>query len=98
MKEAAIVATARTPIGKAHRGALNNIHGASMAAHVIRAAVSRAGLEPGEIEDVLLGTARAEGAVGSNIARQAALRAGLPVTVAGVTLDRKCASGLQAIA
>ncbi|WP_044564025.1 acetyl-CoA C-acyltransferase [Azospirillum sp. B4] len=98
MKEAAIVATARTPIGKAHRGALNNIHGASMAAHVITAAVTRAGLEPGEVEDVLLGTARAEGAVGSNIARQAALRAGLPVTVAGVTLDRKCSSGLQTIA
>ncbi|ASG22223.1 acetyl-CoA C-acyltransferase [Nitrospirillum viridazoti] len=98
MKEAAIVATARTPIGKAHRGALNNIHGASMAAHVITAAVARAGLEPGEVEDVLLGTARAEGAVGSNIARQAALRAGLPVTVAGVTLDRKCSSGLQTIA
>jgi len=98
MKEAAIVATARTPIGKAHRGALNNIHGASMAAHVIEAARSRAGLAPEEIEDVLLGTARAEGAVGSNIARQAALRAGLPVSVAGVTLDRKCSSGLQAIA
>ena len=98
MKEAAIVATARTPIGKAHRGALNNIHGASMAGHVIKAAIGRARLEPGEIEDVLLGTARAEGAVGSNIARQAALRAGLPVTVAGVTLDRKCSSGLQAIA
>ncbi len=98
MKEAAIVATARLPIAKAHRGSLNNIHGASMAAHVISAAIERAGLEPGEIEDVLLGTARAEGAVGSNIARQAALRAGLPVSVAGVTVDRKCSSGLQTIA
>ena len=98
MQEAAIVATARTPIGKAFRGALNNIHGATMAGHVIAAAVARAGLEPAEIEDVLLGTARAEGAVGSNIARQAALRAMLPVSVAGVTLDRKCSSGLQAIA
>ncbi|MEA1652870.1 acetyl-CoA C-acyltransferase [Nitrospirillum sp. BR 11164] len=98
MKEAAIVATARTPIGKAHRGALNNIHGASMAAHVISAAVARAGVEAGEVEDVLLGTARAEGAVGSNIARQAALRAGMPVRVAGVTLDRKCSSGLQTVA
>ena len=97
MKEAAIVATARTPIGKAHRGALNNIHGASMAAHVIAAAVERAGIDPTEVEDVLLGSARCEGAVGSNIARQAALRAGLPVTVPGVTLDRKCASGLQTI-
>jgi acetyl-CoA C-acetyltransferase len=98
MKDAAIVATARTPIGKAHRGALNNIHGASMAAHVISAALGRAGLDPAEVEDVLLGSARCEGAVGSNIARQAALRAGLPVSVAGVTLDRKCSSGLQAIA
>jgi acetyl-CoA C-acetyltransferase len=98
MKEAAIVATARTPIGKAHRGALNNIHGASMAGHVIAAAVARAGIEPAEIADVLLGSARCEGAVGSNIARQAALRAGLPITTCGVTLDRKCASGLQTIA
>jgi acetyl-CoA C-acetyltransferase len=98
MKDAAIVATARTPISKAHRGALNNIHGASMAAHVIQAALQRAGLDGGEVEDVLLGSARCEGAVGSNIARQAALRAGLPVSVAGLTLDRKCASGLQTIA
>ena len=98
MKEAAIVATARTPMGKAHRGALNNIHGASLAGHVIAAAVARAGIDPGEIEDVLLGSARCEGAVGSNIARQAALRAGLPVSVCGVTLDRKCSSGLQSIA
>ena len=98
MKDAAIVATARTPIGKAHRGALNNIHGASMAAHVITAALDRAGIEPEAVADVLLGSARCEGAVGSNVARQAALRAGLPTTVAGVTLDRKCASGLQTIA
>jgi acetyl-CoA C-acetyltransferase len=98
MKEAAVVATARTPIGRAHRGALNNIHGASMAAHVISAAVARAGVDPAEVEDVLLGSARCEGAVGSNIARQAALRAGLPASVPGVTLDRKCASGLQTIA
>lgn len=98
MKEAAIVATARTPIGKAHRGSLNNIHGATLAGHVIAAAVARAGLDPHEIEDVLLGSARCEGAVGSNIARQAALRAGLPISVCGVTLDRKCASGLQTIA
>ena len=98
MKEAAIVATARTPIGKAHRGALNNVHGATLAAHSIRAAVDRAGIDPAEIEDVLLGSARCEGAVGSNIARQAALRAGLPVSVCGMTLDRKCSSGLQTIA
>lgn len=98
MKEAAIVATARTPVGKAHRGALNNLHGATLAAHSISAAVERAGLEPGEIADVLLGSARCEGAVGSNIARQAALRAGLPISVCDMTLDRKCSSGLQTIA
>ena len=98
MKDAAIVATARTPIGKAHRGALNNIHGATLAAHSIRAAVERAGIDLAEIDDVLLGSARCEGAVGSNIARQAALRAGLPISVCGMTLDRKCSSGLQTIA
>ena len=98
MHQAAIVATARTPIGKAHRGSLNNIHGATLAGHVIAAAIARSGLDPAEIEDVLLGSARCEGAVGANIARQAALRAGLPVSVCGVTLDRKCASGLQTIA
>jgi len=98
MNEAAIVVTARTPIGKAHRGSLNNMHGAEMAAIVINAAIGKAGLDPAEIEDVLLGTARAEGAVGFNIGRQAALRAGLPVTVSGFALDRKCASGLQTIA
>lgn len=98
MKEAAIVATARTPIGKAFRGALNNVHGATLAAHVIRAAVERARLDPAEVSDVLLGAARIEGAVGNNIARQAALRAGLPDTVPGVSLDRKCSSGLQTIA
>ena len=98
MREAAIVATARTAIGKAHRGALNNVHGATLAGHVIAAAVARSGVDPGQIEDVFLGSARCEGAVGSNIARQAALRAGLPTSVCGVTLDRKCASGLQAIA
>jgi acetyl-CoA C-acetyltransferase len=98
MNEAAIVATARTPIGKAFRGALNNTHGATLASRVISAALERARLEPGEIEDVLLGSARPEGPTGSNIARQAALRAGLPVSVPGVTVDRKCASGLQTIA
>src|SRR5947209_6984778 len=98
MREAAIIATARTPIGKAHRGTLNNLHGASMAGHVIAEAVRRAGIDPGEIEDVLLGSARCEGAVGSNVARQASLRAGLPISVSGVTMDRKCSSGLQTIA
>jgi acetyl-CoA C-acetyltransferase len=96
--DVAIVATARTPIGKAYRGALNDTHGATLGAHVISAVVERARLEAAEIEDVLLGTARPEGATGSNIARQCALRAGLPDTVSGVTVDRKCSSGLQTIA
>jgi acetyl-CoA C-acetyltransferase len=98
MRDAAIVATARTPIGRAHRGALNDTHGATLGAHVISAVLDRARLDPDEIEDVLLGTARPEGATGSNIARQCALRAGLPNTVPGVTVDRKCSSGLQTIA
>jgi len=98
MKDAAIVATARTPIGKAFRGALNNVHGATLAAHVISAVVARAKLDPGEVSDVLLGAARIEGAVGNNVARQAAIRAGLPDSVPGVSLDRKCSSGLQTIA
>jgi acetyl-CoA C-acetyltransferase len=97
MSEAVIVSTARTPIGKAYRGAFNNTHGATMAGHVIRHAVERARLEPGEVEDVILGCAMPEGATGHNIARQSALRAGLPVTTAGVTVNRFCSSGLQAI-
>jgi acetyl-CoA C-acetyltransferase len=98
MTRAVIVSTARTPIGKAFRGALNNVHGAALGGHVITAAVARAGVEPGEVEDVLIGCATPEGATGSNIARQSAIRAGLPVGVPGFTLDRKCASGLQTIA
>jgi len=98
MPDAVIVSTARTPIGKAYRGAFNNTHGAVLAGHVISHAVERAGLEPGEVEDVILGCALPEGATGQNIARQAALRAGLPVTTAGVTVNRFCSSGLQAIA
>jgi acetyl-CoA C-acetyltransferase len=98
MMDAVIVSTARTAIGKAYRGALNSTHGATMGGHVIAEAVRRAGVAPEEIDDVLLGCAYQEGATGSNIARQSALRAGLPVTVSGATLDRKCASGLNAIA
>ncbi|HXG04065.1 MAG TPA: acetyl-CoA C-acyltransferase [Candidatus Binatia bacterium] len=98
MPDAVIVSTARTGIGKAYRGALNNTHGATMAAHAIRHAVERARLEPGEVEDVILGCALPEGATGHNIARQAAVRAGLPVTTAGTTVNRFCSSGLQAIA
>ena len=98
MADAVIVSTARTPIGKAYRGAFNNTHGATLAGHVIASAVQRAGIEPGEVEDVILGCALPEGATGQNIARQAALRAGLPVTTAGVTVNRFCSSGMQAIA
>jgi acetyl-CoA C-acetyltransferase len=98
MAEAVIVSTARTGIGKAYRGALNSTHGATLGGHVIRHAVERARLEPGEIEDVIIGCAMPEGATGHNIARQAALRAGLPVTTAGVTVNRFCSSGMQAIA
>ena len=98
MADAVIVSTARTPIGKAYRGAFNNTHGATLAGHVIARAVQRAGIEPGEVEDVILGCALPEGATGQNIARQAALRAGLPVTTAGVTVNRFCSSGMQAIA
>ena len=98
MREAVIVSTARTPIGKAFRGAFNDTHGATMAGHVIDHAVRRSGLDPAEIEDVILGCADPEGATGHNIARVAAIRAGLPVTTAGTTVNRFCSSGLQAIA
>jgi acetyl-CoA C-acetyltransferase len=98
MADAVIVSTARTPIGRAYRGAFNNTHGATLAGHAIASAVQRAGLEPGEVEDVILGCALPEGATGQNIARQSALRAGLPVTTGGVTVNRFCSSGMQAIA
>src|SRR5947209_5478143 len=98
MTEAVIVSTARTPIGKAYRGALNATEGATLFGHAIGAAVSRAKLDPKEIEDVVMGCAMQQGATGGNIARKALLRAGIPVTTAGTTIDRQCASGLQAIA
>lgn len=98
MREAVIVSTARTPIGKAYRGAFNNTQPQHLAAHAVAAAAERAGVEGGEIEDLVLGCAMPEGATGYNTARQAALRAGLPVTVPGMTIDRQCASGLMAIA
>jgi acetyl-CoA C-acetyltransferase len=98
MPDAVIVSTARTGIGKAYRGAFNNTHGATLAGHVIKAAVERARIDPGEVEDVIMGCALPEGATGQNIARQSALRAGLPVTTGGVTVNRFCSSGLQAIA
>src|SRR5262249_34121417 len=98
MVEAVIVSTARTGIGKAYRGALNDTDGPTMAGHVIAAAVKRAGVEPAEVEDVVLGCAMQQGTTGVNVARRAAIRAGLPVSVAGTTIDRQCASGLQSIA
>ena len=98
MTEAVIVSTARTPIGKAFRGAFNNTHGAIMGGHVIKHAVERAGVEPEEVEDVVLGCGYPEGATGKNIARLSAIRAGLPVTTAATTINRFCSSGMQAIA
>ena len=97
-REAVVVSTARTPIGKAYRGAFNDTPPQQLAAHAIAAAVARAGIDPAEVDDVVLGCAMQEGASGLNIARQGALRASLPVTVPGMTIDRQCASGLMAIA
>ena len=96
-REAVIVSTARTPIGKAYRGAFNATPSPTLAAHAIRAAVERAGVDPAEIEDVIMGAALQQG-VQTTIGRTAALRSGLPVTVAGMSIDRQCASGLMAIA
>ena len=98
MKEAVIVSTARTGLAKSWKGALNLTHGATVGGHVVRHAVERAGIDPGEVEDVVMGCATPEGATGSNIARQIALRGGLPSSVPGATVNRFCASGLQAIA
>ncbi|MEW5862180.1 MAG: acetyl-CoA C-acyltransferase [Pseudomonadota bacterium] len=98
MTEAVIVSTARTPLCKSWRGALNLTHGAKMGAHVVRAALERARVEPQEVEDVIMGCAMPEGATGGNIARQIAIRAGLPVTVSGMTVNRFCSSGLQTVA
>src|SRR5258708_39871276 len=98
MNEAVIVSTARTGVGKAYRGALNNTEGPTMAGHVIAEAVRRAGVEPAEVEDVVMGCAMQQGTMVMNVARKGAIRAGLPVTVAGTTIDRQCASGLQSIA
>ena len=98
MPEAVIVSTARTPIGKAYRGYLNNTHGSDIGAHAVSHAVARAGIDPSQIEDIIFGAGNPEGATGSNIARQIALRAGFPVSVAGTTVNRFCSSGLQTIA
>ncbi|MDR3509053.1 MAG: acetyl-CoA C-acyltransferase [Caulobacteraceae bacterium] len=97
-REAVIVSTARTPIGKAYRGAFNNTSGPELGGHAIAEAVKRAGVDPGEIDDVVMGCALQQGTTGANIARTAALRAGLPHSVSGMTMDRQCSSGLMAIA
>ena len=96
--EAVVVSTARTPLTRSWRGALNMTHGATMGGHVVKAAVERAGIDPASVEDVIMGCGLPEGATGGNIARQIALRAGMPVSVSGVTVNRFCSSGLQAIA
>jgi acetyl-CoA C-acetyltransferase len=98
MREAVIVSTARTPIGKAYRGAFNNTESPTLAGHAIRHAVERAGVAPEEVEDVIMGCALPQGSQAPNIARLAALAGGLPVTTAGMTVDRQCASGMMAIA
>jgi acetyl-CoA C-acetyltransferase len=98
MTDAVIVSTARTPLCKSWKGAFNMTHGAELGGHAVKAAIERAGIDGAEVEDVLMGCANPEGATGANIARQIALRAGLPVTVAGATVNRFCSSGLQTIA
>jgi acetyl-CoA C-acetyltransferase len=98
MKEAVIVATARTPIGKAYRGAFNNLEAPTLASHAIREAVRRANIDPAEVDDVIMGCAMQQGSSGRNVARQALLAAGLPPTVAGMSVDRQCSSGMMAIA
>src|SRR5688572_20827177 len=98
MTEAVIVSTARTPLCKSWKGAFNMTHGATLGGHVVRHALERARLDPAEVEDVIMGCANPEGATGWNIARQIALRAGMPVSVSGVTVNRFCSSGLQTVA
>ncbi len=98
MNEAVIVSTARTPLCKSWRGSFNMTHGAELGGHVVDAALTRAQLSPEEIDDVIIGCANPEGATGGNIARQIALRAGMPVTVSGMTVNRFCSSGLQTVA
>ena len=98
MKEAVIVSTARTPLGKAYRGAFNNTESPTLAGHVIKHAVERAGVEPEEVEEVVMGCVLTQGSQSNNIARHGALSAGLPVTTAAMTVDRQCSSGMMAIA
>lgn len=98
MTRAVIVSTARTPLAKSWKGAFNMTHGATLGGHAVQHAVARAGIEAAEVDDVIMGCANPEGATGANIARQIALRAGLPITTAGMTINRFCSSGLQTIA
>ena len=98
MREAVIVSTARTPIGKAYRGAFNDTQAQTLGGHAIASALKRAGIEGGEVDDVVMGAALQQGSEGGNVARQCAIRAGLPTSVAGMSVDRQCASGLMAIA
>jgi acetyl-CoA C-acetyltransferase len=98
MTRAVIVSTARTPLGKSWKGAFNMTHGATLGGHAVQHAVARAGIDPGEVEDVIMGCSNPEGATGNNIARQIALRAGLPVSTSGMTINRFCSTGLQTIA
>ena len=98
MREAVIVSTARTPIGKAYRGAFNNTEAPTLGGHAVKHAVERAGIDPAEVDDVIMGCALPQGSQGANIARLVALSAGLPVTTAGMTVDRQCSSGMMAIA
>ncbi len=98
MREAVIVSTARTPLAKSWKGAFNMTHGATLGGHAVQHAVQRAGIDGADVDDVIMGCATPEGATGSNIARQIALRAGLPITTSGMTINRFCSSGLQTIA
>ena len=98
MTSAVIVSTARTPLAKSWKGGFNMTHGATLGGHAVEHAVKRAGIEGAEVDDVIMGCANPEGATGANIARQVALRAGLPITTSGMTVNRFCSSGLQTIA
>lgn len=98
MREAVIISVARTPVGKAYRGAFNDIQAQELSSEAIRAAVARADIDPAEVDDLVMGNALQQGTTGGNIGRQAALRAGLPLSVPGMTIDRRCGSGLMAVA
>ena len=98
MTSALIVSTARTPLAKSWKGSFNMTHGATLGGHAVEHAIQRAGIDAAEVDDVIIGCATPEGATGSNIARQIAMRAGCPVSVSGMTINRFCSSGLQTIA